>query len=72
MYRWTSSDEVFTYTKWLTHAPLTNESCRCVAVVSGIHSDCPSTQASCAGWTVEDCSLKRRVLCEVKKPCNCE
>jgi hypothetical protein len=57
----------FEYVNWLQDAPLKNDSCRCVAFVSGIHSSC-GEQVKCAGWTVEPCVEKRRILCEFPLP----
>ena len=71
-YIWTGTGNEFSYLNWLTHAPLQDESCRCVAFVSGLHKDCPEEQTSCAGWTVEPCSEHRQVLCEIKKTCKSE
>jgi len=68
-YIWTGIDTPFDYTNWLLDAPLEDESCRCVGFKYGSGSSCPGNSSKCAGWTVEPCDKKFRVLCEMDTTC---
>jgi len=69
-YVWTAIDTKFDYTNWLLDAPLEDNSCRCVGFKWGSGASCVGNADKCAGWTVEPCSTRMRVICEIPSASN--